>query len=207
MGRVLASHARATIVTVGAAAAVLLAGCSGGAGAQPGPSSGGPPLSSTTSTSTASTSPPTTSSPSGTASVAVPAAARAHTDEGAKAFARFFYQIASRSQFEADSSELRSLSDKNCSACLSLIELADDYQRRGVHTDRDSLRVEDAVMRPESKPNAPVVDVLALDQASKVVRRSDGAVVSSDEAAKLTFRTTLSWRDQSWVVTDSVLVQ
>ena len=62
-------------------------------------------------------------------------------------------------------------------------------------------------MRPESQANAPVVDVLALDQASKVVRRSDGLVVSSDEAAKLTFRTTLIWRNQSWVVTDSVLVQ
>src|SRR6476620_8216686 len=116
MGRVLASHARATIVTVSAAAAVLLSGCSDGGGAQPGPSRGGPTSSATTSTSTASTSPTTTASPSGTASVAVPAAARAHTREGALAFAKFYYEIWGDSQYRADSSGLRQLSTENCVA-------------------------------------------------------------------------------------------
>src|SRR6476659_1544402 len=114
MGRVLASHARATIVTVSAAAAVLLSGCSDGGGAQPGPSRGGPTSSATTSTSTASTSPTTTASPSGTASVAVPAAARAHTDEGAKAFATFYVEAVSESGYTADSTTLRAITDANC---------------------------------------------------------------------------------------------
>ena len=87
MGRVLASHVRATVVALGVVSALALTGCSDGAGAQPGPSKSGPPSSTTTASPAPSSTASTTASPSGTATVAVPAAARAHTEEGAKAFA------------------------------------------------------------------------------------------------------------------------
>lgn len=205
MGRVLASHARATIVTVGAAAAFLLAGCSDGAGAQPGPSSGGPPLSSTTSTSTASTPPTTTSSPSGTSSVAVPAAARAHTDEGAKAFARFYTEAMDRATVSADSAPLRALTDPNCAACAGIVEVVDGYRSRGEHQERTSI-VLGASKVVSSSPKGVEVDVLAEDKPHRVVRR-DGSVVSTSPGAKINFRHTVSWVATGWLVTDSEIVQ
>ena len=96
MGRVLASHVRATVVALGAVSALALTGCSDGAGAQPGPSKSGPPSSTTTASPAPSSTASTTASPSGTATVTVPAAARAHTEEGAKAFAKYFLRDCSK---------------------------------------------------------------------------------------------------------------
>lgn len=206
MGRVLASHARATIVTIGAAAAVLLAGCSGGAGAQPGHSSGGPPSRATTSTSTTSASPTTTASPSVTASVAVPAAARAHTDEGAKAFATFYYEMLGESQYRADSSALRQLSTDSCVACQAFARKADAMKARGQHLDSRSLRIAGAQVTPALVPNGFIVDVLADDRPSKVLAQ-DGSVVSASPGAKLTFRTQVLWTGNGWKVSDSKLVK
>jgi hypothetical protein len=84
---------------------------------------------------------------------------------------------------------------------------ADEFKARGLRTDRDSLTVEDAYLRPETTADKPVVDVLAKDAASKVIRVADGSVVSEDSAANLTFRTTLRWTGSGWEVTESKLVQ
>src|SRR6476620_9928084 len=183
MGRVLASHARATIVTVSAAAAVLLSGCSDGGGAQPGPSRGGPTSSATRSPSAASTSPTTTASPSGTASVAVPAAARAHTDEGAKAFAEFYTATMDRATVSADSAALRALTDPTCAACSGIVEVVDGYRSRGEHQERTSLTL-GASEVVSSSPQRVKVDVLAEDKPHRVVRR-DGSVVSTSPGAKI----------------------
>lgn len=206
MGRVLASHARATIVTVGAAAAVLLAGCSGGAGAQPGPSSGGPPLSSTTSTSTASASPTTTASRSGTASVAIPAAARAHTDEGAKAFARFYVEAVSESGLTADSTTLHAITDPNCKGCRVFIDLADELKAERQHVDRKSIQLRGLSVRPDSSPNVVVIDCLVEDLPSKIVDEN-GSVVSVERGDKLTLRNTVKWSVDRWIVAESLLVE
>jgi len=206
MGRVLASHARAVIVTVSAAAAVLLSGCSDGAGAQPGPSSGGPPSHPATSTSTGSASPATTSSPSGTASVAVPAAARAHTKEGALAFAKFYYEMLGDSQYRADSSGLRQLSTESCVACQAFARKADSMRARGQHLDSRSLQIAGAQVTPASVQNGFIVDVLGDDRPSKVLSQ-DGSVVSASQGAKLTFRTQVLWTSGAWKVSDSKLVK
>lgn len=206
MGRVLASHARATIVTVGTAAAVLLAGCSGGAGAQPGPSSGGPPSRATTSTSTASASPTPTASPSVTASVAVPAAARAHTDEGAKAFAEFYLKTYSRSAVAADSAPVRALSEPACGGCNTLIDLISRYKADGQHVDRDSLVIRDSSVRPGGTRDSVVVDVLTTDAPKQVLAR-DGSAVSKVAGARINFRITADWGTPGWKVADLRIIQ
>lgn len=206
MGRVLASHARTTIVTVSAAAAVLLAGCSDGAGAQPGPSSGGPPSRATTSTSTASTSPTATASPSGTASVAVPAAARAHTDEGAKAFARFYFSTASRAAVRLDTSQLRAVSSASCTGCSAFVELIEKYRSEGTHIDRDALRVTDVSVRPSPNEAGIPLDVLATDGPKKLVGAT-GGIVQEFQQSRLFFEVTVRWVGGRWTMDQLKAVQ
>lgn len=205
MGRVLASHARATIVTVGTAAAVLLAGCSGGAGAQPGPSSGGPPSRATTSTSTASASPTPTASPSVTASVAVPAAARAHTDEGAKAFARFFVDSLNTAQVTADPARLEAISDPGCEGCRAYIDLAHGLRAKHQHVTEPSLQVRSIGVRPDTTRTQAKLDLLIDESASKTVD-ANNQIVESFDAGRLTIRTTLRWTGSAWRVQQALLV-
>ncbi|HEY7718123.1 MAG TPA: DUF6318 family protein, partial [Pedococcus sp.] len=100
---------------------VLLAGCNGGSdpGATPSGTNGSGPASS--STTSAATSTGTATTPSGTATVTIPAAARAHTLDGAKAFAAYFVDAMNDSQVRADSTTLSAISGPNCKGCKAYI--------------------------------------------------------------------------------------
>src|SRR5687768_14447899 len=104
---------------------VAVGACSGGGEPEASRSSSASPTTTPSATTSTNTVTPTTT-PSTALSVSVPAAAKAHTDAGAEAFARFFYESVSRSQHLADSAPIRLLSIRQCVACQSLIERADD---------------------------------------------------------------------------------
>jgi hypothetical protein len=204
VGRVLAGNARATVFGVGVAAALALSGCSDGAGAQTGPTSSGPSTSATTSATASSSS--TTSRPSSTAAVSIPAAARAHTEEGAKAFAKFYVEKVSESGYTADSSDLRAISEPTCKGCGVFIELADELKADGHHVDRESIVLRGLMIRPDSTEDRMVIDCLVEDLPSRIVD-SNGKTVSEEPGDKLTLRNTLVWKDAGWVVVESLLVQ
>lgn len=204
MGRVLASHARATIVTLSAAAAVLLSGCSGGAGAQPGPSSRAPTSRATTSASTTSTSPTTTSSPQGTASVAVPVAARAHTDEGAKAFARFYFETAATSYVTLQTAPLLFLSLPSCVGCGAMVRAVDKQREVGEHLQTASLTIKLVEIRSSANGRAEV-DVAGSEKPVRVIDQQ-GDVIRTTNAGVVTFRTQLIWTPEGWRVSTMTLV-
>jgi hypothetical protein len=204
VGRVLAGYARATVSVLGMAAALALSGCSDGAGAQTGPTSSGPSTSATTSATASSSS--TTSRPSSTAAVSIPAAARAHTEEGAKAFAEFYLNTYSEAAVSADSAALAALSGKSCGGCRSLIDLIDGYRAKHQHVDEVSLTIDTTMLRPEGTSDRPVVDVLAAD-AKKRVLNADGSVAKTVAGANINFRLTLNWSEIGWQVEDLRVVQ
>lgn len=205
MGRVLTGYARAAIVTASVAGALALTSCSDGADAQPSPSSAGATSTAASSTSSASSPSSSSSRPSSTATVNVPAAARAHTEDGAKAFAKFYYEILSDSQFRADSTMLRQLSTPECVACEAFAQKADAMRDRGQHVDSRSLTVRQSHVTLVTVQNGHVIDVLAEDRPSRVVAK-DGRVVSTSRGSKLAFRTSVVWTDDGWKVSDSKLV-
>jgi len=197
MGRVLTAYARATIVTACLAAAVALTSCSDGADAQPSPSSAGSTSSASSSASSTSSPSSTTSSPAGTATVNVPAAARAHTEDGAKAFAKFYFERASRGAQVASSAELRSLSAPACVGCKSFIRLIDGYAAKQQHVDRDAMRVTDTNIRPRGTKGETGVDVLAVD-GPKAIVDARGSTVRQFAESKLFFETTVEWNGNAW---------
>ena len=79
-----------------------------------------------------------TTAPPTTAAVAIPPEATKHTEEGAKAFVKYFVDQMSTSAYEADSSAVARLSSSSCKGCTTLIAFADDLKAKGHHVDRRS---------------------------------------------------------------------
>ncbi|MDF2143784.1 DUF6318 family protein [Knoellia sp. p5-6-4] len=148
----------------------------------------------------------TTSPPSPTAAVSIPAAARQHTEEGAKAFAKFYLLTYSKSAFSADAASLEALSSDSCGGCKSLIDLVNGYRAKNQHVDRVALTVDTTMLRPEGTSERPVVDVLAKD-ARKQVLNADGSVAKVVAAASINFRLTMRWDDNNWEVDDLRVAQ
>jgi hypothetical protein len=136
----------------------------------------------------------------------VPAAARAHTEAGAQAFAAYYLSTYSQAAVRADSGPLSTLSEKACGGCKSLIDLIDGYRAKKQHVERASLVIDDSSLRPDSSPNRPVVDVLAKDEKKRVLN-ADGSVAKTVAGANINFRLTLNWEQDSWKVRDLRVVQ
>ena len=206
MGRVLTGYATARIAAVVTVGMLVLAGCTG-ANADPTPSGSAAssgsqtPSSSPTSPSTA-----TATSPNGTASVIVPAAARVHTDEGAKAFARFYLDAVSESGQSADSTTLKAITEPTCKGCQVFIDFADELKAQKQHVDRKSMRLNSLAVRPDSTSDLVVIDCLVEDQPSKILNE-EGAIVSNEPGEKLALRNSVKWTGDRWLVAESLLVE
>ncbi|MFC6241565.1 DUF6318 family protein [Knoellia sp. GCM10027112] len=203
MGRVLAGYARATVFGVGVAAALALAGCSDGAGAQTGPASSGPSSSATTSATVSSSA--TTSPPSPTVAVSIPAAARQHTEEGAKAFAEFYTLEMDRATVSADATRLKSLSLPSCTACKGVTDVVEGYRSRGERQEKPSVVVDLVQVRSYSETGA-WIEVLVEEKAHRVVNRS-GQVISTSQGTRINFRHKVTWVNGTWMVADSEIIQ
>lgn len=136
----------------------------------------------------------------------VPAAARAHTEEGAKAFAEFYVEKVSESGYTADSSDLKAISEPTCKGCAVFIELADELKADGHHVDRKSIVLKGLMVRPDSTQDRMVIDCLVEDLPSKIVD-ANGKTVSDEPGDKLTLRNTVAWKNVGWVIVESLLVQ
>ena len=137
--------------------------------------------------------------------VILPAAATAHTEEGAKAFARYYTVQMDEALLHADSSVLRVLSAPSCTGCRVGIDLADHLRAKGQHTTTTTLTIAGTRLSELTTGTQLVVDVLVddaggetIDQARRPVRRS--------ARAKFTLRHTLMWHDAGWLVVQSALL-
>lgn len=121
------------------AAMLALAACEGDADgdvtASPGPST---PMV-TTSTPVTSTTTPTPSP-----SVVVPKAARAHTDAGAIAFAKFYTREVDRAYVTGDTRFLRAYSTKDCNGCDAIYEGVEDLAREGKRQEALAISIKGA---------------------------------------------------------------
>ncbi|WP_157598327.1 DUF6318 family protein [Phycicoccus sp. Root101] len=138
--------------------------------------------------------------------MAVPPAASKKTPEGAEAFARFYTETLGDAAATSSTKSLAPLSMMSCKTCQDFIQILDGRASRGEHGERSSFRLGAVQMDPGSPLNAPIVDVLVTDQGSLIVDRN-GKVVETSAPAKLNFRYTLKWSDESWRVADSEVVQ
>lgn len=180
--------ARVAVALIGVA---VLGGCSGEgtSGAAPSPVT---PTAGSTSPSTVVTGTGAGGS-TGSASVdpwrAVPVAARRHTYAGAQAFAEFYLTQLNRSWRQADPTLLQPFGTASCKSCTNYVAVASAMSQRRQRLDGDLSQVVASAWLPNSTANLVVVDVSAVQLASRVVDQTGQPVRTyRREPTELQFR-------------------
>lgn len=182
-------------VATGVAATALLAGCNGG-DEDPTASPTGSSATSSSTSPTGSSTATSSASPSPSVSVSLPSAARANTEAGAIAFAKFFVTEMDRAYVEADSEPLKPLFTKNCEDCQNVVDIIDKLEGSGTHQATSSATVAGATYAKLS--GQPAVDVFV---AYASVNRLDkaGKVVFTGKDRKVSYRLRLA-NTNGWLV-------
>ncbi|ACL38981.1 conserved hypothetical protein [Pseudarthrobacter chlorophenolicus A6] len=205
---------RAGVVALAVAGVFLLAGCSGGAPADPG--TGSPSASESASPSPSATPTPTPSAvykpadatgPAQNVPVPVlPEVAKTETKEGLEAFVRYWYQVLDYSYQTGDSTILQKISGPACVFCAGLGDgIAESWKDgRWISGGRVETPVITGTLEPGKEPYA-VVQVI---QAIIEIRNADGSLHQAPTPATNTgSRAAVKFDGNSWILTDLGLIR
>ena len=196
------------------AASVALAGCAGGAPAEPGTSS--PAASESTS---ASTSPSPTPTPSAVYKPAdasgpaqnvpvpvLPEVAKTETKEGLEAFVRYWYEVLDYAYETGDSQILGTLSEASCVFCSGLREGVAEAWAEGRWI--SGGKIETPAITATVGHGAQSYAVVQVLQQVIEIRNPDGSLHQAPTAATNTgSRAAASFNGTGWIMTDLGLIR
>lgn len=130
--------------------------------------------------------------------VVVPEAARAHTQAGAEAFARFYWESVSSATASGVTSSIESMALESCIACGAVPRAVAKRNAAGTHADSPSMDIR-LVSARSGDGDTYVVDVAGREAPVHIVDRH-GSVVTTTEPGVFTWATTVVWRDGRWRV-------
>jgi hypothetical protein len=197
-----------------AAAALMLAGCAGGAPADPGTVSATPAESATSSPSATPTPTPSAvykpadaSGPAQNVPVPVlPEVAKTETKEGAEAFARYWFSVLSYAYETGDTAALAQLSKPGCSFCHGLVDDIEAAWAEGKWISGGQIEIPAATANPSTEGSTQVV--LQVLQQELVIHNQDGSPYQEKTAATNTGSVaTVKFADAGWVVNDLGLIR
>ena len=181
----------------------VAAACNGGA-AESSPTSAATsvPVSSPTAKPSPSPAGPATTGPNvraGERPPIMPPTAKQHTQEGALAFAGYFYQVFDFSLRTMTTKALQSLSSDTCSSCQKHIKSIDDLVAKGGHVQggRISLRSINRVTGT-ADVKADLTLLVRVDQGVLREIRANGSSGSSQAPTKAANYLFLTWRNRAW---------
>ena len=178
----------------------VLSGCSSGAQGAPGPDVGARVSSSAPAVSVG-------ASPSATATVLldgfarerVPRAARAHSPQGAEAFARFYLEQVNKAWMVPDPEQIRPYALASCKTCANYVATAEWLVSSDAAYDGAPAALGASVVLPESGADRVLVRVLETQESRRIVD-GDGAVADSVPRSTGELEVELLWRQRSWLV-------
>ncbi|MBD1538379.1 hypothetical protein HC749_09370 [Arthrobacter sp. S13_S34] len=196
------------------AAALLLAGCAGGAPADPGTASSTP-------TGSATTSPPSTPTPTPTAvykpadasgpaqNVPVPVlpeVAKTETKEGAEAFAKYWFSILSYAYETGDTSALSKFSKPECAFCQGLVDDIEAAWAENKWISGGQIEIPVATAKPAAEGSMQVV--LQVLQKELIIHNQDGSPYQEKTAATNAGSVAImKFADEGWVVNELGLIR
>lgn len=146
------------------------------------------------------------SSTSGDAWAQVPRAARAHTYQGAQAFAEYYLNETNDAWSRPDWRLLVPLATSNCKSCSNYVETARSLEAERQHYDGDSVMVRASAWLPESTRAKAYVSVVAVQLAARIVD-AGGRTVERVPKENGISEFELVWRGDRWLVNAIRLVQ
>jgi hypothetical protein len=152
------------------------------------------------STTTTTPSSPPTATPT---KVILPAAATAHTEDGAKAFVRIYFEVLSLAGTNTETGPIRALSSDDCTGCQRVFSALDALHDQGKRYNIASIVVLATVLKPGSTTSRPIVLMQGKELPSKLIA-ADGSTIQSFAGGALLFEATLAWTDDGWRMRDMV---
>lgn len=205
---------RSTAGAVLVAGALVLAGCAGGAPADPGSTSraateAATPSASATPTPTPSAAykPADASGPAQNVPVPVlPEVAKTETKEGAEAFTKYWFSILSYAYETGDTAVLSQLSRSECSFCQGLVDDIQDAWADNKWISGGQIEIPVATGKPSSDGSTQVV--LQVLQKELVIHNQDGSPYQEKTAATNAGSVAVvKFADGGWVVYDLGLIR
>lgn len=195
-----------------ALSALALTGCSGGGGESVASSSTtttAPSSTTSSSTSRSSGSPSSSSTIPGSTDPAeapeLPKVATKHTQEGALAFAKYYWNEQGRAHHVGDSSTLETLYSSDCEVCQTYVDSINDAFADGLHADRLPTTIHEATVTDETAVSDQAARIVATDASYQLVGE-DGKAVGRTEEVDYRIIIFMNWERSSWVVVDSYMI-
>lgn len=120
------------------------------------------------------------------------------TKAGAVAFVEHWVEVFNEAGATGDSSGLRTVSTPECTTCLQLATLIDDFAAEGVTIRTDGWRTR--VVQPASfQDSAPYDMLVSIRRSPQVVRSSDGSIERFPGGPQ-TYSARVIWRNGQWLM-------
>lgn len=129
----------------------------------------------------------------------IPAAARAHTNKGAEAFARYYLQRVNESWVLADASLLTGLSEPACKTCSNFVRTAISLRESQTHYDGPASTLGVAVVLPRSTANKVIVQIVDVQNSRRILDMT-GKVVETVPPVPSLSEVLLTWAGLNWSV-------
>ena len=133
----------------------------------------------------------------------IPMRARAHSADGATAYAEFYMAEVARAWMNADGSRLRLLSSPECQSCKNYVSTSDSLSSRHEHYASPPAKVFPGIYLPESTSAVAGIQVPMRQLAAKVIA-ADGSVVKTTREASVLSEFRVTWTRDGWLVTSIV---
>ena len=207
-------RARSSAAAFIVAAGLTLAGCAGGAPADPGALSSAPTGSPTSSpsatpapTPTAVYKPADASGPAQNVPVPVlPEVAKTETKEGAEAFAKYWFSILGYAYETGDTRALSKFSKPECAFCQGLVDDIDAAWAENKWISGGHIEIPVATAKPATDGSTQVV--LQVLQKELVIHNQDGSPYQEKTpATNAGSVAVMKYADEGWVVNDLGLIR
>jgi hypothetical protein len=176
--------------------ALVVGGCSSGAQGAPEPDGGTQP----SVTSSAPSATPSSTAQATMDDVAlsrIPKAARAHTPQGAEAFARFYLEQVNKAWMAPDPELIRPYALESCKTCANYLKTAEWLLERTLRYNGSPMTLGVSIVAPESRKDHMFVEMPANQEHRKILR-SDGSVEETLPKRLAGAQVELEWNSGAW---------
>jgi hypothetical protein len=129
----------------------------------------------------------------------IPTAARAHTPQGAEAFARFYLEQVNEAWMVPDPELIRPYALESCKTCANFVGSAEWLRDHDSRYDVEPTSLGASVVLPESTADEVKVRVIQAQKASRIVS-ADGTEVNHYPHVSGQSEVAVAWRSSAWRV-------
>ncbi|UTT67258.1 DUF6318 family protein [Janibacter sp. CX7] len=136
----------------------------------------------------------------------LPAAAKEHTDEGATAFAKFYWSEGGEALKSGDTTTIRALASDECDVCATYAKAIERDARKGLHANVNPSRIGTASITDETENKSDRVVTLAVKDSEYELVDESGESTGVADPVSYDIQIYVDWEGSGWVVVDTFMI-